>query len=279
MVNNIMDKEKKIKKLLNCYQNMSYRKICSLICDIFPKVDEINSSCTYEKDRNYKFYRVLKVNRNVIVDNSFFYERKKDIKKIKIERFNLKKELVLYLSESIPSTLIRECNLKQDDEIILVEYKLKEKLKLLNLGKFSIYRKLGIDNRIVDLIEKVVRQKKRIKKDYYLTNAIKDFLKHHTDYDGIYYLSTHQTTNRELRNVCLYKGVGEKKLEVVNVYRGTYLKLVDENEIIKNLFGIENFFTMKLEKVCSNFHKDELLWEDRDEMIIATMNNIIHFKI
>lgn len=175
--------------------------------------------------------------------------------------------------------LIRECNLKQDDEIILVEYKLKEKLKLLNLGKFSIYRKLGIDNRIVDLIEKVVRQKKRIKKDYYLTNAIKDFLKHHTDYDGIYYLSTHQTTNRELRSVCLYKGVGEKKLEVVNVYRGTYLKLVDENEIIKNLFGIENFFTMELEKVCSNFHKDELLWEDRDEMIIATMNNIIHFKI
>ncbi len=274
-----MDKEQKIKKLLNEYQNMSYGEIYSQIHDIFSNIILAETRATYSPKNGNKFYRVLKVNRDVIVDNSFFYERKKDTTKIKWERFNLQYEPVLYLSESVPSTLIRECDLKQDDEIILVEYKLKEELNLLNFGEFSIYRKLGIDDRIVDLMEKVIRQKKKRKNDYYFTNAIKEFFKKYTDYDGIYYLSTHQTTKEELRNVCLYKGVGEKKLDVLNVYRGTYLDLIDKKKCINGMFNIENFFTMKLEQECSKFEGNKLLWEDRDEMIIATINNITHFKI
>lgn len=278
MVDNV-NKEYKIKMLLNEYQNMSYIEIYSLVFDIFSKILLASTKAIYKPQNGNKFYRVLKVNKDAIMDYSFFYERKKEIDKIKIERFNLQYEPVLYLSESIPSTLIRECDLKLGDEIILVEYELREELNLLNFGDFSIYRELGIDNRIVDLMEKVIKQKKKIENDYYLTNAIKEFFKKYTNYEGVYYLSTHQTTERELRNVCLYKGVGEKKLKVLNVYRGTFLNLTDENNNIKNTFNIENFFAMKLEKMCSKFEGDEILWEEKDTLAVATINCIVQFKI
>lgn len=238
------------------YGNVQYRRIVG-----------------YTPEQCVKFYRIFKLKPSQKVKKSFFYERKdKDKNKIKQERFNLDKEQVLYLTVGTPAICLKETNCVQGDEILLIEYVLKDTLEVFD---FSYLDSKEIKENCLtrEFVEYFSRKIKECDNDYYITNYIKKCC-HMLIRDGILYSSVFSSKKKPCPNVCLEKGVAKNKMIVSRVFRGTVIEFIESLEAHINDLNCLNFFSMNLHRIYFPTGPFLVSKKIKDKMLIATTNSI-----
>lgn len=240
------DLRKKINYFYSHYKEWDENTLKNKLDDILYNNVLVDSIAIYSPDQDASFYRIMRISEKQKVNKSFFYERKdKDKDKIKEERFNLAKEQVLYLTVGVPAICLKEVNCSEGDEVLLIEYKLKEEIQLCDFS-YRADQKIMSNCLTKEFIIYFSRKMKECKNDYYITNYIKKMY-HSRINDGILYSSVYSLSDDPCPNVCLEKGVARKKLKISNVYRGKILEYVEPSN-----FKEKNITEHKVFSMCVN---------------------------
>lgn len=164
---------KKINFFYSHYKEWDENTLKNKLDEILYNSVLVDTHAVYSPKQGVSFYRIMRINERQKVKKSFFYERKdKDRNKIKQERFNLAKEQVLYLTVGIPAICLKEVNCSEGDEVLLIEYELKEEIELCDFS-FMMDKKIMSNCLTKEFIVYYSRKMKECKNDYYITNYIK----------------------------------------------------------------------------------------------------------
>lgn len=238
---------KKINYFYAHYKEWDINTLRNRLNEILFKNVLVDTTAVYYPHQDASFYRLLRLNKKQKVKKSFFYERKdKDKAKIREERFNLAKEQVLYLTAGVPAICLKEVNCSEGDEVLLIEYKLKEEIQLCDFS-FRIDKKMLENCLTKEFIVYFSKKMKECENDYFITNYIKKMYLSRIK-DGILYSSVYSLLDRPCPNVCLKKGVARKKLKIGQILRGKILEYVEPNNFKEKHITENKVFSMCVDR-------------------------------